>query len=51
MARYLAELALVDFKMTKFNPSLIGASSLYLSNKILNKKEAWNETLTNQSNY
>jgi hypothetical protein len=51
MARYLAELALVDFKMMKFTPSLIGAASLYLANKILNKKESWNETLANQSNY
>jgi hypothetical protein len=49
-ARYLLELALVEFRMLKFVPSNVGASALYLANKIMNR-ESWNEHLHAQSRY
>ena len=37
LSRYLLELALVDYRMLKFTPSLIAAGSIYLSVKILRR--------------
>lgn len=35
LSRYMAELALLDYKMIRFPPSQIAVSSVFLSNKIL----------------
>ena len=37
--RYLLELFLVDYKMLKFNPSLLASSTLYITLKITKKGE------------
>ena len=44
MARYIIELALVDYRMLKFVPSLLGCGALYLACKIY-KKDAWNDAI------
>ena len=36
-ATYIVELSLVEYKLLKYNPSLLAASAIYLSNKILKK--------------
>jgi len=41
MARYLLEISLVDYKMLKHHPSLLAASALYLSQKIVKKPNCW----------
>lgn len=45
LSKYIMELSLIDYKMLKYSPSLIAASSLYLSNKILKKPISWSELL------
>jgi len=37
LATYIVELSLVEYKLLKYIPSLLAASAIYLSNKILNK--------------
>jgi hypothetical protein len=39
LALYIVELSLVEYKLLKYHPSLLAASAIYLSNKILNKQE------------
>ena len=51
MGRYLLELALVDFRFIKYQPSNLAASALYLANKIFLKIECWNETIAYHSKY
>lgn len=51
LARFLIELSLVDYKMLKYSPSHIAASSLYLSNKILKKNQAWNDLMEKNTNF
>jgi len=50
MAKYLLELALVDYKMLKYIPSTIACSTIYLINKI-HKKEAWPSFMAKESKY
>lgn len=38
--RYLLELFLIDYKMIKYNPSLLAASTMYITLKITRKAEA-----------
>lgn len=47
--RYLLELFLIDYKMLKFNPSLLAASTLYLTLKITKKDEI--EKITDLTEY
>ncbi len=49
LAKYILELCLVDYKMLKYEPNLLAASALYLSNKILKKNQSWNEILEKNS--
>lgn len=49
-ARYLIELALVEYKMLKYAPSYIAISALYLACKAT-KKIAWSGTLAEISQY
>lgn len=50
IAKYILELALVDYPMTRHQPSLIASAAIYLVHK-LQKKEAWNEALEKASKY
>ncbi|CAB4015580.1 cyclin B [Paramuricea clavata] len=50
MAKYFMELMLVDYASVKFLPSLRAAGALYLSLKLLDKKE-WDATLEHYSTY
>ena len=45
LGRYLLELAMMEYKFTKYIPSNLAASALYLANKIFKKSECWNETI------
>jgi len=51
MARYLIELALVDYSMMKYSPSNLAASAMYLSAKIFKFRETWNPTVQQASKY
>lgn len=51
LAKYILELCLVDYKMLKYEPNMLAAAGLYLSNKILRKNQAWNEILENNSSF
>lgn len=51
LAKYILELCLVDYKMLKYQPNLLAAAGLYLSNKILKKNSAWSEVLEKNSNF
>jgi cyclin B len=50
MAKYLLELALVEYKMLKYSPSNIACSAIYLINKI-NKREGWSSIMAKQTKY
>lgn len=50
LAKYLLELALVDYKMLKYSPSTIACSAIYLINKI-NKREGWSDTMVKEAKY
>ena len=50
MAKYLLELALVEYKMIKYLPSTLACSAIYLTNKI-HKKEAWSSLMKKQADY
>ena len=39
LSTYIVELALVEYKLLKYNPALLASSAIYLSNKILNKQK------------
>ncbi len=51
LAKYILELCLVDYKMLKYEPNILASSSLYLSNKILKRSQAWNELLETNSTF
>jgi len=36
LAKYLLELSLIEYKMLKYKPSLLGASAIYCANKMNN---------------
>lgn len=50
MAKYILELALVDYKTLKYTPSTIACSTIYLVNKI-HKKEAWPNAMVKEAKY
>lgn len=50
-AWYMIELTLSDQMFYRFKPSLIAAASLYLTKKILKRKEPWNAFLEQQTGY
>jgi Cyclin len=50
LARYLLELALIEYKMLKYIPSNMAAASVYLVNKIL-KREGWPDIMVKQAKY
>lgn len=50
MARYILELALIDYRMLKFLPSLLASGAHYLACKIY-KKDAWNDILCRNCKY
>jgi cyclin B len=50
LAKYLIELAMIEYKMLKYSASNTAVSALYLACKIL-KKEAWNNTLARNCEY
>jgi len=50
LARYLLELALIEFKMIKYVPSNLACSAIYLVNK-LEKREAWPDFMINHTKY
>ena len=43
MARYLLELALVEYSMLKYSPANVAASAIYLAAKIFKVKNFWND--------
>ena len=46
-SRYLMELALMDVKMNKWNPSLLACGAIYMSKKILHQRKlSWNSFMT-----
>lgn len=49
MAKYLIELPLTEYKMLKYSPSLVAASSVYLTNKLLNHDPSWPQILIQNS--
>ena len=62
MARYLIELPLIEYRMLKYNPSLLAASALFLAHKIIPRQSsdndgesvklpAWDEMLVKHTGY
>ena len=51
MARYLLELALVEYSFLKYTPSNIAASAAYLAAKIFKMKTTWNALAQKCSQY
>jgi|ETNmetMinimDraft_25_1059894.scaffolds.fasta_scaffold59911_1 cyclin B len=51
MARYLQELALVEYNLLKFSQSNIAASSIYLAAKIFKLNVAWNDVVSRSAQY
>lgn len=45
LGRYLLEIALSDYKLLKYSPSLIASAALYIVLKIKRKLPAWNENM------
>lgn len=41
LAQYMLELALVEYKMIKYKPSMLASGAIYLAHKIMNKPDAW----------
>ncbi len=50
LARYLIELASIEYKMMKYTPSNLACSAIYLVNK-LQKKEGWSELMLKHGKY
>ena len=50
LARYLLELAFIEYKMLKYVPSNLACSAIYLVNKI-QKKEGWSNVLVKHAKY
>eukprot|EP01001_Neometanema_parovale_P006254 NODE_2627_length_1375_cov_286.179712_g2162_i1.p1 GENE.NODE_2627_length_1375_cov_286.179712_g2162_i1~~NODE_2627_length_1375_cov_286.179712_g2162_i1.p1 ORF type:complete len:313 (-),score=37.26 NODE_2627_length_1375_cov_286.179712_g2162_i1:365-1303(-) len=51
LAHYCSELALMDYKMLKFAPSMVAASSIYLANKCIPSRECWSRTMEHYTGY
>lgn len=41
LAQYMIELALVEYRMIKYKPSILAAGALYLAHKVTGRKDAW----------
>ena len=50
LSNYLTELALLDYNMLNFLPSVVAASGVFLANTML-KRQAWNGNLRHFSTY
>lgn len=50
LARYLIELAMIEYKMLKYTPSIVGASAVNLACKLFGKP-SWSTKMTNAANY
>lgn len=51
LARYMVELALVEYGMLKYIPSLLAASAVYLGNKLMGVGCAWPKVLMENTPY
>ncbi len=51
LARYLIELALLEYRFVTCAPSNLAASAVYLSMKIYKKRECWSHALAAHSKY
>ena len=51
MGKYLLELCLLDFKTMHYRPSLIAASALYTSNRLITKDKQWNNEMASKTGY
>lgn len=51
LARYILELALLDIRQLKYNPSLLASAALLLSNEILGQPHVWPPVLANIARY
>lgn len=51
LTHYIGDLSLVDIGSLKFQPSILGASAVYLARRMLNAEEAWNSNLEYYSKY
>lgn len=45
LARYLSELALVDYSMLCFTPKEVAAASIFISRQVMKLNPAWSESL------
>ena len=50
-AKYLSELALQEYNMLKYKPSMVAAASVSLSRRTCNIKPVWHPTLTHYTRY
>jgi hypothetical protein len=51
LGRYLIELTLTEYKMLRYTPSLIAASVVYLTNKIMKRELAWPQIMVEHTRY
>lgn len=51
LSQYLCELALVEYKMLRYAPSLLAAASIYLTLKIARRDVVWPAVLAEHSRY
>jgi cyclin B len=51
MARYLIELAQVEYGLIKYSPSHLAASAIYLAGKIFKLSNIWNDKIAGESSY
>ena len=49
-ARYLTELALVDYNMLRYTPRQVAAASIYIALRLMKFSPPWNENLVRASN-
>jgi hypothetical protein len=45
LGRYILEIALIEYKMLKYTPSIIASAALYIVLKIKRKIPAWSENM------
>ncbi len=51
LSGYLSELALLEYRMLKYPPSLIAASAVYLAHKILKRSPSFHPAITAETQY
>jgi len=51
MSLYLIELALMEYKFLKYRPSILASAALYLSNRLLNKDNMWDQKIGDHIGY